>query len=64
LILLFANNNCETQILPQWFTAADNDPYGIFQAWKFLSTRDATLYLGIDWKALGGVLRDENGTVP
>jgi len=60
LILLFANDWCEAQTFPQWFVA-DNDQYGIFQAWKFLSARDAALYLGVDWKALGGVLRDENG---
>jgi len=61
LILLFASNKCEAQALPQWFAAADNDPYAIFQAWKSLSTRDAVLYLGMDWRALGGVLKDENG---
>src|SRR5215475_9028388 len=61
LILLFASNKCEAQVLPQWFAAAENDPYAIFQAWKSLSTRDAVLYLGMDWRALGGVLKDENG---
>src|SRR5262249_12058849 len=61
LILLFAVKNCETQMAPPWFSADDNDPYSIFQAWKFLSARDAVLYLGIEWKALGGLLRDETG---
>ncbi len=48
-------------VVPEWFLPTSQDPYAVFNAWRHLTTREAVLVLGKDWKVCAGVLQDKKG---
>lgn len=57
----FALSAAPPSSVPSWFLPHAEDPEAISVAWKYLSTREAAVYLGSSWTVLGGQLVDEKG---
>jgi hypothetical protein len=49
------------ETVPEWFRFDAARPYAIFDAWKELSTRKASICLGENWQVLAGRLENERG---
>jgi hypothetical protein len=51
----------ERDEVPDWFRFDAEQPYAIFDAWKHLSTRAASICLGENWQVLAGRLQNARG---
>src|ERR1043166_5839839 len=51
----------ESSLVPEWFHKDPAKPFAIFEAWRHLSTREASICTGPGWDVLGGILCDPNG---
>jgi len=66
-LLPFRSNGAEDSLVPKWFEKDPAKPFAIFEAWKHLSTPDASDCSGAGWAdsagwaVLGGILCDPDG---
>ena len=54
IALISVSNLAAEEPVPDWFHFDAKRPYQIFDAWKQLSTRDATIYLSENWNVIAG----------
>jgi len=60
-LVAVSSANAGEVAVPDWFQPEPANPYGVFDKWRRLDSKEAALYLGTRWSVCGGELRDEEG---